>query len=215
MQEFGENKLSGSKRRLALTFASVAIVLRMAGDWFFPAGGPLHYQLVQAIFLFFSILILWHHLEMIYLRGGHLKLSILWGLLGIPAGLIFGLGDAWLSFGKPLWPDLSRLGFMVGNNLFFSAVEELEFRGFLLFWLFPKKISPTLVILIVALVASLAHSHRLLDFDIRSILITFAVNAWWSWIVCRTRCIWGAWVAHATWNIFVLLPVLGTVYNVP
>ncbi|MFQ6104013.1 MAG: CPBP family intramembrane glutamic endopeptidase [Candidatus Glassbacteria bacterium] len=214
MREPTENKLTSKRERLAFIFAAFAIILRMASDWIFATGGPLPYQLLQAFFLFISILILRHDLEVIYLRGGQIRLSIKWGLLAIPLGFIFGLGDAFLSYGRPLWPDLPEFCFMAANNVFFSAVEELEFRGFLLLWLMRKKISPTLIILIVALVASLAHSHRFLEFDIRSIVITIAVNAYWTWIVYRTRCIWGAWVAHATWNIFVLLPILGTSNNI-
>ncbi len=201
-------------KRTAFTLAGMAIVLRMASDWIFPQGGPLPYQLLQALLLLLALIFLRHSLDLIFLRGGQKQLAIRIGLLGIPLGLIVGLGTAWFEYGRPLWPSFIQMALLIANNLFFSAVEELEFRGFLLSWFSRRNMAPRIVILVVAVLATLAHAHRFLQFDIRSIAFTLAVNVWWTWIVYRTRSLWGAWVAHATWNIFVLLPVLGSGINI-
>lgn len=208
-------RLSSRTRDLiAYTLAGVAIVLRLASDWIFPGGGPFLYQLLQAFLLLVALLFLWQHLETVFLRGGQTRLAIKIGLLGIPLGLMFGFGSARLEYVRPLWPSPAQLGFMVANNIFFSAVEELEFRGFLLSWLGKRKLSPVLIVLLVTTLAALAHAHRFWQGDIRSIAFTIAANAWWTWLVYRTRSIWGAWIAHSTWNIFVLLPVLGSATNI-
>ena len=191
---------------IAFVLAGTAIILRMLSDWIFPNGGPLNYQFLQAFLLFIALIFIWKHLEIVFLRGGNMRSAIRIGLLGIPLGFLFGLGGAWLEYGKPQWGSLSQIFFMVLNNLFFSAVEELEFRGFLMSWLRRRNISPILVIMIVTLIAALVHWHRFLQGDVRSIIITIAVNAWWTWLVYRTKSLWGGWIAHATWNIFVLLP---------
>lgn len=201
------------RKRIAFTLAGIAIILRMSSDWIFPHGGPLPYQLLQALLLLLALIFLRQHLDLIFLRGGQKQLAIRIGLLGIPFGLIFGLGNAWVEYGRPLWPSFIQMALLVVNNIFFTAVEELEFRGFLFSWLLRRNISPRFVILIVAILASLAHAHRFWQLDIRSIAFTIAVNVWWTWIVYRTRSLWGAWVAHATWNIFVLLPILGSGIN--
>lgn len=202
------------RERIAFTLAGAAIILRMASDWIFPQGGPLTYQIIQAFLLLLAIIFIRQRLDLIFLRGGRIQLAIKLALLGIPLGLIFGLGDAWMEYGHPLWPSITQLIILVANNLFFPAVEELEFRGFLFSWLLRRNISPRSVILIVSILSALAHAHRFWQFDIRSIVFTISVNVWWTWIVYRTRSLWGAWIAHATWNISVLLPVLGSKVNI-
>lgn len=191
---------------MAFILAGAAIILRMASDWIFPRGGPLTYKIIQAFLLLLAIILIRQPLELIFLRGGRTQLAIKIGLLGIPLGLIFGFGDAWIEYGRPLWPGFSQLIIPVANNLFFPAVEELEFRGFLYSWLSRRNISPRSIILIVSILATLAHAHRFWQFDTRSIVITFAVNIWWTWIVYRTHSLWGpgSRTLHGTFLCFYL-----------
>ena len=190
-----------------------ALGLRLLSDWFFPAGGPLWYQILQCALLITALPFL-PRLDEVFLSGGLLSASIRLGFLGIPLGLFFGLGDAFMEYGHPSWPSfLQTLGPII-NNLFFSAVEELEFRGFLLSFLLKLRIHVRAAFTFTVLMALVAHAHRLWHPDLRALAFTLALNAWWTWLVLRTRSLFGAWVAHASWNIFVVLPELGRGGNI-
>lgn len=205
---------SSPRVTLAFSLAGIAIVLRMASDWLFPTGGPLPYQLAQATCLTLALVALWPNLSIVFLQGGDTRSAIQQGLLAIPLGLSVGLGWAWLRFGGPQWPTFDQLTGPIASNVFFTAVEELEFRGFLLAWLLRRGLSPTAALWLQAIIHTLAHIHRLWQGDFLSLAMTLLVTAWFGWLTYRTRSVWGAWVAHLSWNLGILLPELGTGLNI-
>lgn len=209
MEAGGDHSRLAARRALAFGLAGAALALRLASDWLFREGGPLTYQLAQALLLAAGLLVLAPAHEVVFLRGGEFRRSVQLGLVAAPLGLAAGLGDALMELGGPRWPSPAAAVLPIANNLFFSAIEELEFRGFLLAWLLARRVRPALALVIVAALATLAHVHRLWAGDVRAVAFTAGLAAWWTWIALRTRSLWGAWVAHALWNVFVLLPELG------
>jgi membrane protease YdiL (CAAX protease family) len=198
------------RKRAAFGLAGVAIVLRMASDWLFPNGGPLYYQAIQAGLLLLAILLLWQQLKTIFLTGGDVKRSVRSGLLAIPFGIIGGLVIAWVRFGGPQWPTLAQAAALIGNNLFFPVVEELEFRGFFLSWMLEKRISPGYAVWLVAGIHLLAHIHLFWQHNYLMAAVTLGVFVWYGFITVRTRSLWGALIAHAGVNIFGFLPSAGS-----
>jgi len=198
------------RKRAAFGFAGVAIVLRMASDWIFPNGGPLYYQAIQAGLLLAAIILIWQQLETIFLKGGNIKSSVREGLLAIPFGIIGGLAIAWTLFGGPQWPTLTQAAILIGNNLFFPVVEELEFRGFFLSWMLEKRVSPGYAVWLVAVIHLLAHIHLFLQGNYVMAAVTLAVFVWYGYTTIRTRSLWGALIAHAAVNIFGFLPSAGS-----
>ena len=57
-----------TREKVSFSLAGIAVLLRMASDWLFPNGGPLWYQIVQAIFLGLALVGLWPRLEVVYLK---------------------------------------------------------------------------------------------------------------------------------------------------
>lgn len=157
-----------SKTQIAYLLAGIAIGLRLASDWIFRQGGPFSYQLVQAFFLLLAIAFLapqWHE---VFLAKGRFRSALKIALWAAPIGLLMGIGDAILSYGRLYWPSWNQIILPIANNLFFPAVEELEFRGFALSWLFKKKIGKPLVIALIVTISSLAHAHRFWVIDLRA-----------------------------------------------
>ena len=112
-------------------------------------------------------------------------------------------------------PNVERLVPAVSYNLFFPVVEELEFRGFVLGWLLRRGVKTRVAFCIVGALSSLAHAHRFVPpVDFRSVVFTIGIAAWWTWIELRTRNLIGSAVAHASWNIGVLWPLLGLPGNI-
>lgn len=203
-----------SKTQIAYLLAGIAIGLRLASDWIFRQGGPFSYQLVQAFFLLLAIAFLapqWHE---VFLAKGRFRSALKIALWAAPIGLLMGIGDAILSYGRLYWPSWNQIILPIANNLFFPAVEELEFRGFALSWLFKKKIGKPLVIALIVTISSLAHAHRFWVIDLRAWFFVIALNLFWTWLVARTQCLWGGYIAHSLWNIFVGLPLYGLGINI-
>jgi membrane protease YdiL (CAAX protease family) len=198
------------RKRVAFGLAGAAIILRMASDWIFPNGGPLYYQAIQAGLLLLAIILLWQQLETVFLKGGNVKSSVLAGLLAIPFGIIGGLAIAWTRFGGVQWPTLAQAAILIGNNLFFPVVEELEFRGFFLSWMLEKRVSSGYAVWLVAGIHLLAHIHLFLQHNYTMVVITLLVFVWYGFITVRTRSLWGAVIAHASVNIFGFLPSAGS-----
>lgn len=198
---------------VAYSLGLAAVALRLLSDWLFPRGGPLWYQIVQCALLVIALPFL-PRLDEVFLSASLLSTSIRLGLLGIPLGFFFGIVDAYLEYGHPIWPSLLQALGPIANNLFFSAVEELEFRGFLLSFLLKLGIRVRNAFTITVLIAFLAHAHRLWHPDLRALVFTLVLNVWWTWLVVRTRSLLSAWIAHASWNIFVVLPELGMGINI-
>lgn len=201
--------------RIAVAFATagVAIALRLASDWIFPQGGPLWYQGIQAALLAIAIVLIWFRADLIFLKGGNTIASVKEGLLGIPLGLAFGLLGAWWMFRGLAIPVPDQVITVVANNLFFPAVEELEFRGFLLGWLLSRKVPATVAIVAAAALHVLAHPHWYWSGEYFMIVLSSALFLWYGSLVVRTRSLWGAYVAHATSNIFGFLPLVAHGYN--
>ncbi len=201
---------TAGRERLAFGLAAIAILLRLASDWVFPAGGPFGYQLLQAVLLLLAVIALSPHLEVIFLRNGNARGSIREGLLAVPLGLLMGLGLSWLRFGGLHGPTFDQAVGVVANNLFFPAVEELEFRGFMLAWLVSRKTPPVIAIWLVAILHVLAHPHYIWQGSYLNLATALLLFAWFGWLTLRTRSLWGAYVAHAASNIFLFLPVIGS-----
>ena len=199
-----------NRKCIAFTLAGVAIILRMASDWIFPEGGPLYYQGIQTGFLVLAVIFLWPRLDTIFLRGGRTKNSIREGLLAIPFGFMAGMAVAWLQFGGPQWPTFTQAAIVIGNNLFFPIVEELEFRGFFLSWMLEKRVTPVLAIWLVATVHLLAHMHLFWQHNWIMAVGALLLFVWFGSLTVRTRSLWGAFVAHASANIFLFLPTIGS-----
>ena len=202
-------KISGWARHrevAAFTLAGLAILLRMASDWLFAQGGPLWYQGIQAALLVIAIALIGPRLDLIFLKGGNNRASIREGLLAVPLGLAFGLLGAFALYGGLTLPSLDTAAVVIGNNLFFPAVEELEFRGFMLAWLLHRKISPGIAIALTAIVHVVAHPHWAWSGQYYMLVISLAVFLWYGSIVVRTHSLWGAYVAHASFNILGFLP---------
>ncbi|OGO63299.1 MAG: hypothetical protein A2Z45_03365 [Chloroflexi bacterium RBG_19FT_COMBO_55_16] len=198
-----------SRETVAFSLAGVSILLRIASDWLFSTGGPLPYQMLQAAFLLLALIALWPHLDLVYLKSGLSRRAIQEGLLALPLGFLAGMAIAWMQFGEPRWPTVAQAVRMLANNLFFPAVEELEFRGFLLAWLISRKLAPTLAVWLAAALHTFAHPHYLWDGNYLSFVSLFILLAWFGGLTLRTRSLWGAYLAHALWNISFFLPLLG------
>lgn len=195
---------------VAFSLAAVAILLRMISDWLFATGGPLPYQLLQATLLLLALPILWPRLDIVFLRAGQPARAIREGALAIPLALLGGLALAYMRFGGPQWPTFNNAMVMIANNLFFPVVEELEFRGFFLAWLLGRKMSPALAVWLTAIVHLFAHVHLFWQGNFLMAGITLLVFVWYGWLTLRTRSLWGAFVAHASVNIFGFLPTAGS-----
>ena len=194
-----------TRGKMAFGFAALAILLRLASDWLFSKGGPFPYQMLQAILLVLALVMLRYHLDAVFLKDGQHKQSIREGLLALPLGLLLGLGSAWISQGGLQLPPLDLAIVVIANNLFFPAVEELEFRGFLLGWLSQRKLSPMLAVFLVAILHMLAHPHYLWEGNYISALSVLLAGLWWGSMTLRTRSLWGAYFAHALFNITYFL----------
>ena len=199
-----------NRKRVALGLAGVAIILRMGSDWIFPKGGPLYYQGIQAGLLLLAVLCLWPRLDTVFLTGGRFKSSIREGLLAVPISLVAGLAVSWFLFGGPKWPTLAQAAIVIGNNLFFPMVEELEFRGFFLSWTLERGVSPSLAIWLVAVMHLVAHMHLFWQHNWILAGTTLLLFVWFGSLTVRTRNLWGAFVAHASANIFMFLPTIGS-----
>ena len=197
--------------RTAVVFglAGLAIALRLASDWVFPRGGPLEYQLAQALLLVIAIGVLGSDRDQIFLRGGSPRPGLREIAIAIPLAFAGGLALAYARFGGPQWPTWNRAAVIVGNNLFFPAVEEVEFRAFLLAWVLRVTGRARLSIWLVAAVHTLAHAHWLFDRNAVMLATSFALFAWYGSLTLRTRSIWPAIAAHAAVNIFGFLPTTG------
>ncbi len=200
---------TNSRVALAYALGGLAIALRMLSDWIFPRGGPLAYQLLQGGLLLGALLLLAPGLDRVFVKGGETRRALKIALWCAPAGLLIGLVDALISYGRPAWPSPDQLLVPIANNLFFPAVEELEFRGFALSWFLRKKVPVPASIAAITILSALAHAHRFWSIDPRAWFFLLALNLFWTLIVARTRSLWGGYAAHAAWNIFVLLPELG------
>jgi membrane protease YdiL (CAAX protease family) len=197
------------RANLGFTLGGVAVILRLASDWLFSQGGPFPYQLAQAALLALGLAVIWPRRDLVFVAGGDSRASLRRGLWAVPLGLVVGLVSARLRFGTLLWPGPGQLPVPLANNVFFCAVEELEFRGFFLGWALRRGLRPSWAIGVVAVTHTLAHMHRFWNADVVAIASTLAVTLWWTWLVARTRSIWGGYLAHLVWNVLLLLPELG------
>jgi len=105
---------------------------------------------------------------------------------------------------------LAQAAILIGNNLFFPVVEELEFRGFFLSWMLEKRVSAGYAVWLVAGIHLLAHIHLFLQHNYTMVVVTLLVFVWYGFITVRTRSLWGAVIAHASVNIFGFLPSAGS-----
>ena len=144
---------------------------------------------------------------MVFLKGGDPRKAISVGLLILPVGLLAGLGIAFVQLGGPHWVSLGQAMTIIANNFFFPAVEELEFRGFLLGWMVHHKMRLSLAIWLVAAIHALAHPHYLLQGNYVFFFAILLVFAWLGWVTIRYKSLWGAYIAHAVWNIALFLPL--------
>jgi membrane protease YdiL (CAAX protease family) len=192
----------------AFVVAGLVILLRLTSDWLFAQGGPLWYQGVQAALLVVAVLLLWPSLGRVFLKGGDNKASIKEGLIAVPLGIAFGLLGAFALYHGLTPPSTDQALTVIGNNLFFPAVEELEFRGFMLAWLLGKNVSPGKAIVITVLIHVLAHPHRAWNGQYYMLVLSLIVFLWYGSLVVRTRSLWGAYVTHASFNIFGFLPTV-------
>ena len=197
------------RERIAFGAMAIAVALRLASDWLFASGGPFPYQLAQAALLGFALILLWPRFETVFLKDRQHQLSVFEGLLALPLGLLLGLGTAWMSYGELKMPSPNLTALMIANNLFFPAVEELEFRGFLLGWLSRRKLPSLLAVILVAVLHMLAHPHYLWEGKYVNALSVFLMGSWLGSLTLRTRSLWGAYVAHALFNISYFLPLIG------
>ena len=76
-----------------------------------------------------------------------------------------------------------------------------------------KKVPIPLAIAGTAVVHVLAHAHWVLQGEYAMVAIGLAMFLWLGYITATTRSIWGAYVAHASWNIFGFLPLIASGYN--
>jgi membrane protease YdiL (CAAX protease family) len=198
-----------SREAAGFGLAGVAILLRIASDWLFRTGGPLPYQLMQALFLLAAVMVL-GRCETIFLTKGQKGSAVREALMAPPFALLGGLALAWMRFGGPQWPGTAAgAAAIVGNNLFFPAVEELEFRGFLLAWLLQRGMAPRNAVLTAAMIHVLAHLHWWRERNLMMLALSFFLFLWYGSLTVRTRSLWGAIVAHASVNIFGFLPTTG------
>lgn len=86
----------------------------------------------------------------------------------------------------------------------------MEFRGFFLGCLISRKPSPALAVGIVSIAHLLAHPHYFWQGNWLTVATLLPLLLlWFGWLTLRTRSLWGAYVAHASFNIFAFLPMLG------
>ncbi len=200
-----------TRETLGFVLAGIAIALRMASDWMFASGGSLLYQIAQALLLLLALIAIWSRREIVFLKGGNTRRAILEALLALPIGLILGLALAMMRYRGLQLPTLEQATVMIANNLFFPAIEELEFRGFFLGWLIQRKMAPVLAVWIVAIIHLLAHIHYFWQGNWMTIVTVFLSLLWFGWLTVRTKSLWGAYVAHALFNISAFFPVIGAV----
>ena len=199
-----------SREKIGFGLGWVAILLRLASDWIFSSGGPLAYQLLQAAFLALGIACLWPNVHAVFLTNGRHLPSIREGLVALPVGLVLGTVTAYTRFGALQWPTIGQTIAPIADNVFFTAVEELEFRGFLLALLLRLGVRSPTAVWLQAIVHTLAHTHRLWQGYYLSLVGTLLITMWLGSLALRTRSLWGPWVAHLSWNVAILLPELGT-----
>src|SRR3972149_2483648 len=148
-----------TREKIGFAFGWVAILLRLANDWLFASGSPLPYLLAQAAFLGVGIAYLWPNLAAIFLGSGRHRQSLREGLVALPVGLLLAAVSAYTRYGALEWATVDQtLGALVGNVLF-TAIEELEFRGFLLALLLRLGGRPSTAVWLQALVPTLGHTH--------------------------------------------------------
>ena len=198
-----------SREKIAFGLGWVAVLLRLASDSLFPGGGPISYQLLQSAFLALGIAFLWPNLDAIFLRNGQHQRSIREGLVALPIGLLLGTISAYGRFGAPEWPTIGQAIAPVAYNVFFTALEELEFRGFLLALLLRLGGRVPTAVWLQALLHTLAHTQRLWHGYLLSLVGTLLITLWFGFLALRTRSLWGPWVGHLSWNVAILLTEFG------
>jgi hypothetical protein len=194
-------------QKLAASLAVTAILLRLASDWLFKHGGPGWFELAQALLLAAAVLALAPRLDLVYLKGGEVRQSIRTGLIALPLGVLAGVLVALAQHGTLKLPTLHQAVPVIAANLFFPAVEELEFRGFALSWALRRGMPAARAIWVIAAVHTLAHWHWFKNGSTGMLLASLLLFVWFGRIVLRTRSMYGAYVAHAAANITFFLLV--------
>lgn len=197
------------RTNLAFALGWAAVVLRFAGEWMFPGDGPFALLVAQAALLAAGVAFLWRSLGSIFLRGGNHAAGIREGLLALPIGLLLGAVTAYAASGALDWLSPDRLAAPLVGNLLFTAIEEVEFRGFLLALLLRLGLRPSTAVGAQALIHTLAHGGRVLGGYYISLLVTLVMTLWFGSITLRSRSLWGAWIAHLSWNMAIVLPQAG------
>ncbi len=200
------------RTRLGYSLGGCAIALRLLSDWTFPLGGPLWYQLVQGALLAGAVIVMRRDLSKIYLKGGDNRRGVYMALMFIPFGVILGIGYSLMLYGSVVLPSTQAWILMVGNNLFFTLVEELEFRGYFLSAVTTSGVSGGWANLLQAAVHTFAHAHYFFQGNITNILLTFVVFLWLGYIVLKTKSLLGAWIGHASYNIALFTFLIGSGY---
>jgi len=200
------------RTRLGYSLGGCAIALRLLSDWIFPLGGPLWYQLVQGALLAGAVVVMRRDLSKIYLKDGDDRRGVYMALMFIPFGVILGIGYSLMLYGSVVLPSTQAWIFMVGNNLFFPLVEELEFRGYFLSAVTTSGVSGGWANLLQAAVHTFAHAHYFFQGNITIILLTFGVFLWLGFIVLKTKSLLGAWIGHASYNIALFTFLIGSGY---
>lgn len=207
-----DTKLS-KESKLGYGLGGCAIVLRLVSDFVFSSGGPLWFQLIQAALLVAAVFVMRNHLSRIYLTGGNNKPGVRMALSVVPIALALSIGFALFRYGTIILPSAQTWIILVGNNLFFPLVEELEFRGYLLSAFTTAGLNGKWANLLVASIHTFAHAHYFFQGNITSIVLTFAIFLWLGNIVLKTRSLLGAWVGHASYNIILFTFLIGFGYN--
>lgn len=200
------------RTRLGYSLGGCAIALRLLSDWVFPSGGPLWYQLVQGALLAAAVIIMRHDLSKIYLKGGDDRRGVYMALMFLPFGLILGILYSLMLYGSVVLPDAQAWILMVGNNLFFPLVEELEFRGYFLSAVTTSGVNGGWANLLQATIHTFAHAHYFFEGNTANILLTFVVFLWLGFIVLKTKSLLGAWIGHASYNIALFTFLIGSGY---
>lgn len=196
---------------LGLGLAAIAIVLRLASDWVFPAGGPLWYELTQWLLLVTAVFALGSRKHLAFVAGGDTRASIRAGLRFVPYLIVVAICLLILRHGELHWPGAAALALVIANNLFFPAVEELEFRGFFLGCLVARSVPAMYAVWLVAFVHLLAHLHWFREGNVPMLVLSLALFVLYGRIAVRTKSVVGSYVAHAAVNTigFTALSLIG------
>jgi membrane protease YdiL (CAAX protease family) len=202
--------LASPRQAVALAVGGAAVVLRMASDWLPPGLASIATPGLQAALLALGVALLNPEFHLIFLRGGEPRRGLAMGILFLPFALVMGLVAAQMRFGGPQWPtSLGQVAGQLFGSALFTAIEELEFRGFLLAILLSLRMKPPAAVATQAVFHTLAHIHRAWEGNYLGLVAPLMLTLWFGWLTVRTRSLLGAWATHFSWNLGIAIPELG------